>query len=140
MEKVFTVLEIVLPIFVTIFLGIYARKKNKVTEEQNKGLQQFIMTFCVPCVLFNSCLTCNMGMESITSMGLVFPIVLLSSLWSFKNRKKKYPYHNLPMLFSAKETGMAKYLEESHKRGFSVILLLLSSFFCSFCFTSSSLA
>ena len=106
MEKVFTVLEIVLPIFVTIFLGIYARKKNKVTEEQNQGLQQFIMTFCVPCVLFNSCLTCNMGMESITSMGLVFPIVLLSSLWSFKNRKKKYPYHNLPMLFSAKETGM----------------------------------
>jgi len=106
MEKVFTVLKIVLPIFVTIFLGGYARNKNKVTEEQNQGLQQFVMTFCVPCVLFNSCLTCNMGIESITSMGLVFPIVLLSSLWSFKNRKEKYPYHNLPMLFSAKETGM----------------------------------
>lgn len=106
MGKVITVLEIVLPIFVTIFLGIYAKKKNKITEEQNQGIQEFVMTFCVPCVLFNSCLTCNMGIESITSMALVFPVVLLSSLWSFKNRKKKYPYHNLPMLFSAKETGM----------------------------------
>lgn len=106
MEKVTTIFEIVLPIFITIFLGIYARKKNKVTEEQNQGLQQFVMTFCVPCVLFNSCLTSNMGVESVTSMALVFPSILLSSLWAFKNRKEKYPYHNFPMLFSAKETGM----------------------------------
>jgi len=64
------------------------------------------MKFGVPCVLFNSCLTSNFGMESLTSMVLVLPLVLCSSIWSFHARKKKYPYHNLPLLFSAQESGM----------------------------------
>ncbi|MBR5127054.1 MAG: AEC family transporter [Roseburia sp.] len=106
MEKVITVLEIVMPIFVTILMGAWAKRKNKISEEASKGLQQFVMTFCLPCVLFNSCLTSNFGMESVTSMVLVFLLVLLSSLWSFGIRKKKYPYHNLPQIFSSQETGM----------------------------------
>lgn len=106
MDKVLKVLEIVVPIFVTILLGVLARKKNILSEETNQGLQQFVMKFCLPCVLFNSCLTGNFGMESVTAMVLVMPLILLSSLWSFRMRKKKYHYHNLPQLFSAQETGM----------------------------------
>ena len=106
MEKVITVLEIIMPIFVTIYLGMWAKKNNKITDAENKGLQQLVMKFCLPCVLFNSCLTSNFGMESITSMALVFPLVLLSSIWSFKMRKTTYTYHNLPMIFSSQETGM----------------------------------
>ena len=106
MSSVVKVLEIVMPIFATIALGMWAKKKNKMSEEANKGLQQFVMTFCLPCVLFNSCLTGNFGVESFTAMVLVMPLVFLSVLWAFRARKKKYPYHNLPQLFSSQETGM----------------------------------
>ena len=106
MDRVIKVLEIVVPIFATILLGVLARKKNRMSEEANQGLQQFVMKFCLPCVLFNSCLTANFGTESLTAMVLVMPLILLSSLWSFKIRKKKYPYHNLPQIFSSQETGM----------------------------------
>ncbi len=106
MNEMIKVMEIVMPIFVTIFLGIFARKHNKISEEASKGLQSFIMTFCLPCVLFNSCLTANFGMESITSMVLVMSLIFISSVWSFGMRKKKYQYHNLPQIFSSQETGM----------------------------------
>ena len=106
MDSAIKVLEITLPIFVTIGLGVLARKKNQISEEANAGLQKFVMTYCLPCVLFNSCLTCSFGMESVTAMVLVMPLVFLSSVWSFRVRKKKYSYHNLPQLFSSQETGM----------------------------------
>lgn len=106
MEKIFTVLEIILPIFVAIFLGILAKRKIMISQEENSGLQQFVMKFGLPCVLFNSCLTSSLGAESATAMALVLPLVLLSSLWSFRARKRKYTYHNLPLMFSAQESGM----------------------------------
>ena len=106
MNSAVKVLEIIMPIFVTIGLGVLARKKNQISEEANAGIQKFVMTYCLPCVLFNSCLTGNFGMESVTAMVLVMPLVLLSSVWSFRVRKKTYPYHNLPQLFSAQESGM----------------------------------
>lgn len=106
MNNLIKVLEIIMPIFVTILLGALAKKKNKITEEVNEGLQQFVMTYCLPCVIFNSCLTANFGVESVTAMGLLVPLMFLSSLWSFRIGKKKYPYHNLPQIFSSQETGM----------------------------------
>jgi predicted permease len=106
MGKVIQVLHILIPIFTAIGLGMLAKKKSILSEEACRGLQDFVMKFCLPCVLFNSCLTGNFGMESLTAMVLVMPLVLLSSVWSFWMRKKKYPYHNLPQIFSAQETGM----------------------------------
>lgn len=106
MDNLIKVLEIVAPIFTAIVLGVLAKKKNTISEQTNAGLQQFVMTFCLPCVLFNSCLTGNFGVESVTAMALVIPLLLLSSLWAFRTRKKRYAYHNLPQIFSAQETGM----------------------------------
>ena len=100
------VLEILAPIFAAILLGMLARKKNILSEEGNAGLQQFVMNFCLPCVLFNSCLTGKFGMESLAVMAMVTPLILLSSVCSFILRKNRLPYHNLPQLFSAQETGM----------------------------------
>ena len=91
MNSAMKVLEIIMPIFAAIGLGVLARKKNQISEEANAGLQKFVMTYCLPCVLFNSCLTGNFGMESVTAMVLVMPLVFLSSVWSFRIRKKKYP-------------------------------------------------
>lgn len=87
-------------------LGMLARKRKLLTREQTKGIQQFVLKFCVPCVLFNSCLQSQIGPESLTTMAMLLPVLLLSSLWAFRARKKALPYHNLPMLFAAHETGM----------------------------------
>lgn len=106
MEKINAVLQTIVPIFTVIFLGMLAHRRRMLTQEENKGLEQFVMKFGLPCVLFNSCLTCNLGPEAVTSMMFVPPFILFCVLWAFKAGKKKYPYHNLPMMFSAQESGM----------------------------------
>ena len=106
MAKVLSLLEILMPILVCMGLGMLARKKALLTREQTKGIQQFVLKFCVPCVLFNSCLQSQLGAQSLTAMAMLLPVLLLSSLWAFHARKKRLRYHNLPMLFAAHETGM----------------------------------
>ena len=106
MDKIVTVLKIVVPIFAALFLGVFAKKKQMMTMEENRGLQKFVTNFGLPCILFNSCFNASIGAESLTSMALLLPLVFLSSLWAFKIGKKKYPYHNMPFLFSAQESGM----------------------------------
>lgn len=105
-EKILTVAQVVIPIFVAIFLGVLAKRRQLMTQEHVKGLQQFALKFGMPCVVFTSCLTADMGVESLGSMGLVLAAVLTSCGLSFALKKKRYPYHNLPMLFCAQETGM----------------------------------
>lgn len=101
MEKAVSVAQVILPIFVTAFLGMYARKKNILTPEGVQGLQKFAMNIGLPCVLFNSLLTAKVGPESIGIMALLLPCMLASAIWAFRVRKNRYPYHNLPMLFGA---------------------------------------
>lgn len=106
MEKVVTVFQTVMPIFVVVFLGVMARKRQVVTAKDVQGVQNCVVKFCLPCVLFNACLSAQISMESIASMILVFASVVLTSLWAFRFGRKKFPYHNFPMFYSAMETGM----------------------------------
>ena len=106
MNQWMTVLQIITPIFVAVGLGILAKRKDMISAEQMQGLQQFVMKFGLPCVVFNSCYGAKISAEAVTSMALVVPLVLLSSVWAFRSREKWGGYHNFPMLFSAKETGM----------------------------------
>ncbi len=106
MQNILSTIEVIVPIFVAVFLGILARKKQLLTADENRGLQQFVMNFGLPCVIFNSCLTANIGAESVGTMVLVVPFMILSTLWSFSFRKRNHSYHNLPMMFAAQETGM----------------------------------
>lgn len=106
MDKFLTVVQVVAPIFAAIILGMLAKRKSWISREGVRGFQQFVMQIGLPCVVFNSCLTADMGVESISSMVLVLPAVLLATLWAFRARKKQFPYHNLPQLFTAQETGM----------------------------------
>ncbi len=106
MDKVLTVAEVIAPILVAVLLGIFARSKNIIKPQEVQGLQTFVLKFGLPCVLFNSCLSANVGTESLGVMGLALICLLISSFWSYWARKKQFPYHNLPMLFSAQETGM----------------------------------
>lgn len=106
MDKIISVLQVVAPIFTAIGLGIIAKKRNLLTSEGIRGLQQFVMNIGLPCVIFNSCLTANVGAESLGTMALVLPFMIGVTLWSFRVRKTKFPYHNFPQLFCAQETGM----------------------------------
>lgn len=106
MDKVLTILQVIAPIFVTIFLGIYARKRETLSSTEIEGMQRFVVKFCVPCLLFRSCLTADITPQALSSMILIPPILLIGAVWGFRVRKKRYPYNNLPFLFSCKETGM----------------------------------
>ena len=106
MDVFVTVAQVVAPIFAAIILGVLAKKNTWVTAENVQGFQKFVMKFGLPCVVFNSCLTAQIGVESLTSMALMLPAVLLATIWAFRARKKKFPYHNLPQLFCAQESGM----------------------------------
>lgn len=106
MDKTISVLQVVVPIFAAILLGVMARKKKLLTPEGILGLQQFVMNIGLPCIVFNSCLTANVGVESLGTMALVLPCMICTTLWAFRARKSRFPYHNLPQLFCAQETGM----------------------------------
>ncbi len=106
MERLFSVLQVIAPIFLAVFLGILARRRHLMQPEAVAGLQQFVMKFGLPCVVFQSCLTARMDGSALVSMGLILPPLFLATLWAFRARKGKYPYHNLPQIFAAHETGM----------------------------------
>ena len=106
MDKVITVAQVIVPIFVVLVLGILARKKQMLKPEEVRGLQNFVVKFAIPCVVFNSCVTAEIGVESLTTMGLAFVMICGGTLWAFRFGKKKFPYHNFPQLFAAQETGM----------------------------------
>lgn len=106
MEKLFTILQVVAPIFFAVALGMLARKKAMFTTEQIQGIQSFIVKICLPCLLFRSCLTADLGPQTVTSMVIVIPFLVISTLWAFRWGRKHFPHHNLPMMFCCKETGM----------------------------------
>lgn len=107
MEKLLTVLQVIVPIFAAILLGFFARRRQLITPQENRGLQQFVTKFCLPCVLFNSCLNSDFGPEAVPTMALLLPLLFLSSFFAFRARKgKRFPYYNLPFLFTAQESGM----------------------------------
>ena len=60
MEKLFSIIQVVAPIVLAVFLGVIARKKQLLTPEENQGLQSFVIKFGLPCVIFKSCLTADM--------------------------------------------------------------------------------
>lgn len=106
MEKMLTVLQVVAPIFFSVFLGIFAKRKHLFTSEEIQSFQRFVVKICIPCLIFHSCLTADIGVQTLGIVLLLIPLLLVSTFWGFRNRKTKYPYSNLPMLFCCKETGM----------------------------------
>lgn len=106
MEKVITTLEVVVPILTAVGLGMLAKRRQMISAEGVGGFQKFVMQFGLPCVVFNSCLMAQMGAESLASMALAAVMILVGTLWAFGAGKRRFPYHNLPQLFAAQETGM----------------------------------
>lgn len=106
MDQFLVVAKIIAPIVAAIGLGMLARKKNMMTPDEIRGLQQFVIQFALPCVVFNACLSASIGVDSLGSMTFVLILILASTLAGFYARRKLFPYHNLPLLFSTQETGL----------------------------------
>ncbi len=106
MEVFVTVAQVVAPVFAAIVLGVLAKKYAWVNDDNVQGFQRFVMKIGLPCVVFNSCLTAKIGVESLSSMAFLLPALLLATFWAFRAGKKVFPYHNLPLLFCAQESGM----------------------------------
>lgn len=105
MERFLSSAEVIVPIFVAVFLGIFSKKHDLLSASDVNGLQKFVMKFGLPCLLFNSCFRSDIGGSSAGIALVLVPFMLLSALWAFGPGRKKYPYHNLPMLFAGQETG-----------------------------------
>ena len=90
MEKGITVLQVIMPIFAAIVLGMLARRKALLTPQEVRGFQQYVMKFGLPCVVFQSCLTADLGAEALSSMALVtrvLPIPASACHWKrLRNR------------------------------------------------------
>ena len=106
MEKWSAVAQVVAPIFAAVLVGIFARRKKLIRTEAVGGMQQYVMTFGLPCVIFNSCLNASVNAQSLVSFAMVLPIMITTSLTAFFVLRKRFPYHNMPMLFAAQESGM----------------------------------
>lgn len=106
MERVITVAKVIVPIFAAIFLGMLAKRKQLLKHGEVQGLQNFVVKFGLPCVVFRSCVTAEIGGGSLTTMALGLAMILTGTLWAFRFGRKLFPYHNFPMLFAAQETGM----------------------------------
>lgn len=106
MEQLLSAAEVAVPILVGVLLGLLARKRNWMTPEEVRGLQQFVMKIGLPCVIFQSCLTASLSAGSLGAMALAVPCTIVGTFWSFWAGRKKFSYHNFPMLFCCQETGM----------------------------------
>ena len=106
MEKVSAVAQVVAPIFAAVLIGIFAKRRQMIHADAVKGMQQYVMSFGLPCVIFNSCLGASINAQSLVSFVMVLPIMLMASLTAFFVLKKRFPYHNMPMIFAAQESGM----------------------------------
>lgn len=106
MNHILTVLQIVAPIFTAAGLGVLARRRQMLTPEEVRGLQQFAVKFGLPCVVFNACLTAKIGSEALVTMVLAIIPLLIATLWTFRFGRKWLGYDILPMFFSCRETGM----------------------------------
>lgn len=106
MEKLLTVAQVVVPIFAAIVLGVLARRKQWLEAGEVQGFQKFVVQIGLPCVLFGSCLNADIGAESLSGMALVLAALVTVNAVAFRLKRNRVPYHNLPMLFGAKESGM----------------------------------
>lgn len=105
MEKVISVLEILLPIAAAMGLGVLARRRGILSPAGAQGLQDFAAKFGLPCLLFNSCYQSDFGPETAASMAMITPLMLLFSITGFAlcRRGKAATF---PLVLGTKEGGM----------------------------------
>lgn len=106
MEQFLTVAQVVVPIFATLILGYLAKRGSWLSAQEVRGFQNFVTKIGLPCVFFGSCLNADIGVESLSCVLMEAAAVVIIHSAAFYLKKSRVPYHNLPMMFGAKEGGM----------------------------------
>lgn len=66
-----TIINQVIILFLIMLVGIYARKKNIITDESNKSLSQFLLNIALPFLILSS-FDYNISKEAIQNAELIF--------------------------------------------------------------------
>ncbi len=109
MQQIVSVLEMVLPVLIMIFLGYLCRTKGLVSKEGLSGIKGVISNITLPVVLFQAFYTTSYSAKSLLSFAIVFTSCCLAlAAGHFLNRfvanSKLMPY-----LLSGFEVGMLGY-------------------------------
>ena len=64
--------DVILPVFLVIGFGYLAARWGKLSEEAVDGLMKFAQTYAIPCLLFKSIATLNLGEEAALGLFISF--------------------------------------------------------------------
>lgn len=110
MEKLFGVLQMILPVVLMLAIGMICRKKGIVQKQGIAGLKALVVNVALPAVLIKAFYTASYGLGIILIAVSMFAVCLtaLGIGFAFK-RLTKTQNNTVPFLFSGFEAGMLGY-------------------------------
>ncbi|MGI5849353.1 MAG: AEC family transporter [Christensenellales bacterium] len=107
MDKLYGVLQTVLPVLLMIAAGVLLKKKKIVNKEGIAGLKKFIFYITIPVMAFKAFYNATYGTDIIVITIVMFAacIILLCLGFVFK-RVTRSPMHTTPFLMTGFEAGM----------------------------------
>lgn len=107
MDKVISVLETALPVFLALAMGILCRKKNFLTREGVDALKKVAINITLPFALFASLATAEYTLSSLIVPVIIFVIcTIMLALGYLVIRVSRMESKLAPFLASAFEAGM----------------------------------
>jgi len=107
---VLSVIRMVLPVLVMIFIGYLMNRKGIITKEGLAGVKAFVSHVTLPAVLFNAFFTADYSKATLISFTLVYAALGLAMAIGFALKKIAAPFDKfMPMLVTGWEGGMLGY-------------------------------
>lgn len=105
------VLEIILPVFVMLILGMVCRKQRLLTKSGIDNMKMLVTNIMLPVAIFHALATADYSLETGKLVGIMFVMLLLSFGMGFVLRPfmdEKYRKY-LPFMVSVYEGGLMAY-------------------------------
>ncbi len=110
MNKLAGVLQMILPVLLILFVGMFCRKKGVVKKEGVEGLKALVVNVCLPAVLIKAFLTASYSLGIVIITVSMFAICLAALGLGFVFRKlTKTNTATAPFLLTGFEAGMLGY-------------------------------
>ena len=107
MIRVFSLLEIILPILFAFTLGYLFKKKALINEGAIEGIKTLVMSFMLPCVVFNAFYKTEFSPRLLIIAVAMFVVCLAGfGLGSVFSRLKSTNFPMMPFLTTGFEAGM----------------------------------
>ena len=110
MNKLAGVLQMILPVLLILFVGMFCRKKGVVKKEGVEGLKALVVNVCLPAVLIKAFLTASYSLGIVIITVSMFAICLAALGLGFVFKKlTKTNTATAPFLLTGFEAGMLGY-------------------------------